>query len=84
MLATYIVEHFPPVLSIFHLGRLTPLDELRSALELATEEELNQLTNILFCRRFNPWDYFNTPEPMDVQSKSPEQHINAIEKDFAF
>jgi len=27
------------------------LDELRTALELATEEELQQITNILFCRR---------------------------------
>ncbi|HBE17795.1 MAG TPA: hypothetical protein DDW51_09305, partial [Cyanobacteria bacterium UBA11367] len=47
----------------------TPLDELRSALELATEEELQQLTEILFRRRFNPLDYLQTPNLIEIQSR---------------
>jgi uncharacterized protein YaaW (UPF0174 family) len=60
------------------------LDELRSALELATEEELQQLTQILFCRRFNPLDYLQTPDPIQVQSKSWDQWLDSIEQRFRY
>jgi uncharacterized protein YaaW (UPF0174 family) len=60
------------------------LDELRSALELATEEELQQLTQILFCRRFNPLDYLQTPDPIAVQSKSWEHWLDSIEERFRY
>ena len=46
------------------------LDELRVVLELATKEELQNLTTILFSRKFNPIDYIKTPEPIEVQSQS--------------
>jgi uncharacterized protein YaaW (UPF0174 family) len=60
------------------------LDELRIALELATEEELQQLTHILFCRRLNPLDYWRTPEPLEVQSQTWETKLEQIEKRFRF
>jgi len=60
------------------------LDELRAALELATEEELEQLTNILFHRKFNPLDYLHTPEPIEVQSRDRSSWIDAIEQRFRY
>lgn len=60
------------------------MDELRSALELATEEELQQLTELLFSRRFNPLDYFNTPQPIDVQSRDRQAWIDALEERFRY
>ena len=60
------------------------MDELRKALELATEEELQQLTQILFCRRFNPLDYFQTPEPLDVQSQQENQWLDSLEQRFRY
>lgn len=60
------------------------MDELRSALELATEEELQQLTAILFCRRFNPLDYVGTPDPIEVQSYDREAWLNMLEDRFRF
>lgn len=60
------------------------LDELRVALELATDEELQALTEILFRRKFNPLDYVCIPEPIDVQSQDREAWIDAIEERFQF
>lgn len=60
------------------------LDELRAALELATEEELQHLTDILFRRKFNPLDYVQTPEPIDIQSQDRESWLDAIEDRFRF
>lgn len=60
------------------------MDELRSALELATEEELQGLTEILFRRQFNPLDYVQTPEPIDVQSLDREEWMDAIEERYRF
>jgi uncharacterized protein YaaW (UPF0174 family) len=60
------------------------VDELRAALELATEEELQDLTEILFCRKFNPLDYVGTPAPVDVQSLNREDWIDTIEQRFRF
>lgn len=60
------------------------MDELRTALELATEEELQQLTDILFQRKFNPLDYVHTPEPIDIQCQDRETWLNAIEERFRF
>jgi uncharacterized protein YaaW (UPF0174 family) len=58
------------------------LDELRTALELATDDELQQLTRILFCRKFNPLDYMGTPEPLDIQSQERVEWIDSIEQRF--
>lgn len=60
------------------------MDELRAALELATEEELQQLTDILFRRKFNPLDYVQTPDPIDIQSQDREDWLDAIEQRFRF
>lgn len=60
------------------------LDELRSALELATEDELTQVTQILFCRKFNPLDYVKTPLPLEVQSQDLTNWLDTIEQRFRF
>lgn len=60
------------------------MDELRSGLELATEEELQQLTKILFSRKFNPLDYLQTPDPIAVQSQDWEAWLSALEKRFRY
>ena len=60
------------------------MDELRTALELATEEELQQLTEILFRRRFNPLDYVQTPDPIEIQSRDHEAWLDALEDRFRF
>ncbi|MGM3307936.1 YaaW family protein [Anabaena sp. WFMT] len=60
------------------------MDELRTVLELATEEELQDLTAILFSRKFNPLDYVHTPEPIKVQSQDRQAWLNAIEDRFRF
>ena len=60
------------------------MDELRAALELATEEELQDLTAILFSRRFNPLDYVQTPEPIEVQSQNRQAWLDTLEERFRF
>ena len=60
------------------------MDELRAGLELATEEELQQLTEILFRRKFNPLDYVHTPEPIDIQSRDREAWLDALEQRFRY
>ncbi|WP_353674780.1 YaaW family protein [Synechocystis sp. LKSZ1] len=63
---------------------VTVLDELRSALELATEDELKQLTQILFCRKFNPLDYLQTPRPIEVQSQDWQTWLDSLEERFRY
>jgi uncharacterized protein YaaW (UPF0174 family) len=60
------------------------VDELRAGLELATDDELQTLTEILFCRKFNPLDYVYTPEPIDIQSWNRQAQIEALENRFRF
>ncbi|MBD2344025.1 YaaW family protein [Anabaena subtropica] len=60
------------------------MDELRAALELATEEELQDLTAILFSRKFNPLDYVQTPEPIEIQSQNREVWLDSLENRFRF
>ncbi|MDF5727298.1 MAG: YaaW family protein [Rhizonema sp. PD38] len=60
------------------------MDELRAALELATEDELQDLTAILFCRKFNPLDYVHTPEPIEVQSQDRVAWLDTLEGRFRF
>jgi uncharacterized protein YaaW (UPF0174 family) len=60
------------------------VDELRAALELATNEELQDLTEILFRRKFNPLDYVGTPDPLDVQSQERQAWLDAMEERFRF
>ncbi|MBE9135973.1 hypothetical protein IQ254_01925 [Nodosilinea sp. LEGE 07088] len=60
------------------------MDELRSALELATDEELQALTEILFRPRFNPFDYLQNADLLVVQSGSRQQWLNRLEQRFRF
>ncbi|BAZ67655.1 MAG: YaaW family protein [Pelatocladus maniniholoensis HA4357-MV3] len=60
------------------------MDELRAVLELATEDELQDLTAIMFSRKFNPLDYVQTPEPIEIQSQGREAWLNALEERFRF
>lgn len=60
------------------------MDELRAALKLATDDELRDLTEILFRRKFNPLDYVNTPDPLEVQCQEREEWLDAIEQRFRF
>jgi uncharacterized protein YaaW (UPF0174 family) len=66
------------------IGEDAAVDELRTALELATDEELQDLTEILFRRQFNPIDYVRTPDPIAVQSQTREDWLDAIEERFRF
>lgn len=60
------------------------MDELRTALELATEDELQDLTQILFQRKFNPLDYLKGLDPVHVQSRDRIQWLDALEERFRF
>lgn len=60
------------------------MDEFRAALELATDDELRELTEILFRPKFNPLDYVNAPDPIELQSRDREDWLNAIDDRFRF
>lgn len=60
------------------------MDEFRAALELATEDELRELTEILFRPKFNPLDYVNALDPIDLQSQDREDWLDAIDERFRF
>lgn len=60
------------------------MDELRAGLELATDEELQAMTTILFRRRFNPLDYALGPDPIDVQSQNRQGWLDELEQRFRF
>lgn len=60
------------------------MDELREVLELATEEELQQLTELLFRRHLNPLDYVYTPDPMQICNQNRDAWLDAIEQRFRF
>ena len=60
------------------------MDEFKTALELATEEELQQITQILFHRRFNPLDYWQTPEPLYIQSQDWDIWIDSLDRRFRY
>ncbi|MGB5709526.1 MAG: hypothetical protein WBM44_01260, partial [Waterburya sp.] len=60
------------------------MDELRAGLALATEEELQQITQILFHRRFNPLDYWQTPEPIAIQSQDLDLWLDSLDQRFRY
>lgn len=60
------------------------MDELRAALELATDEELQQLTELLFRPKFNPLDYVHTPQPIDIQSRDRQVWLDSLEQRFRY
>lgn len=60
------------------------MDEFRSGLELATDDELATLTEVLFRPRFNPLDYAVGRDPYDVRCQERERWLNDIEQRFRF
>lgn len=60
------------------------VDELRNALELATDEELQDLTEILFRPKFNPLDYVRPLDPTDLQDQGREAWLDTLEKRFRY
>ncbi len=65
-------------------GEERGVDELRAALELATDDELQDLTEILFRPKFNPLDYVNAADPIAVQSQDRADWLNSLEERFRF
>lgn len=60
------------------------MDELRAALELATDEELSGLTDLLFCPKFNPLDYLQQPEVLALQAGDRSRWLDELEQRFRF
>jgi uncharacterized protein YaaW (UPF0174 family) len=60
------------------------VEDFRAALELATEEELQDLTQLLFQPRFNPLDYLNTPHPIEIQSRNRRRWLEDLETRFCY
>lgn len=60
------------------------MDELRTALELATEDELQDLTEILFRRKFNPLDYLQNLDPLQVQSRDRHRWVETLDQRFRY
>ena len=60
------------------------MDELRSGLELATEDELHAITQLLFEPKFNPLDYLYTPQPVDIGKRTRAEQINLLEQRFRY
>ncbi|MEL6350550.1 MAG: hypothetical protein AAFR58_02175 [Cyanobacteria bacterium J06627_28] len=60
------------------------MDELRSGLELATEEELQAMAQLLFQPKFNPLDYLYTPQPVDIGKRTRAEQIDLLEQRFRY
>ena len=60
------------------------MNELRAALELATEEELIDLTDILFRKKFNPLDYLQGVDPDLVMGPNRAQWLDSLEDRFRY
>ncbi|AZB71717.1 YaaW family protein [Synechococcus elongatus] len=60
------------------------MQELQTALSLATEEELHEITAVLFQPKFNPWDYWRTPRPVEVSAQESAAWRQSIEQRFRF
>ena len=60
------------------------MDELRAALELATDEELSSLTDLLFCPKFNPLDYLQQPEVLALRAGDRSRWLDDLEQRFRF
>lgn len=60
------------------------VDELRTALELATEDELQALTELLFRPKLNPLDYWCNPDPLDLQHRDRGVWLDQLEARFRY
>jgi len=60
------------------------VDELRSGLELATDDELHALAQLLFQPKFNPLDYLYTLQPVDISKRTRTEQINLLDQRFRY
>ncbi|MGB3671896.1 MAG: hypothetical protein WA984_17420, partial [Phormidesmis sp.] len=60
------------------------MDELRSGLELATNDELHAMAQLLFQPKFNPIDYLYTLQPVDISKRSREAQITLLDQRFRY
>ena len=60
------------------------MDELRSGLDLATDDELDAMAQLLFQPKFNPLDYLYTPQPVDISKHSRSEQIRLLEQRFRY
>lgn len=60
------------------------VDELRSGLELATDDELHAIAQLLFQPKFNPIDYLYTPQPVDISKRDRPDQIALLERRFRY
>lgn len=60
------------------------MDELQAVLELMTDEERRELTEMMFAPKFNPLDYWRLPDPATVQALDQAAWMAAIEQRFKF
>lgn len=61
------------------------MDELRSALELTTDDELQALTEILFRPKFNPLDYLLQPSTgLEAEVLTRQDWLDRVEQRFRF
>ncbi|MEL6470221.1 MAG: hypothetical protein AAFQ74_10880 [Cyanobacteria bacterium J06623_4] len=60
------------------------MDELRSGLELANDDELQALAQLLFQPKFNPLDYLYTPQPVDISKRPRAEQIALLERRFRY
>ena len=60
------------------------MDELRSGLELATDDELHAMAQLLFQPKFNPLDYLYTLQPVDISKRSRKEQIALLDQRFRY
>lgn len=60
------------------------VDELRSALELANEAELQALTELLFRPKLNPLDYLHAPDLLELHSRDRAERLDLLEARFRY
>ncbi|MDX1977361.1 MAG: hypothetical protein SFT94_06775 [Pseudanabaenaceae cyanobacterium bins.68] len=60
------------------------MDELLAVLELATDQELEQIAEILFRRKFNPLDYFRTPTVSELRCLDRQELLIKLADRFCF
>ncbi|MEO0709101.1 MAG: hypothetical protein AAF050_26050, partial [Cyanobacteria bacterium J06649_5] len=60
------------------------MDELRSGLELATDDELHAMAQLLFQPKFNPLDYLYTLQPVDIGKRARHEQIALLDQRFRY
>ena len=60
------------------------MDELRLALELANDDELQALSALLFRPKLNPIDHLRKLDPLAVQSLNRQAQLDRLEQRFRY